>query len=252
MPKPGEHVFHPFAGEDPHQVVFQREVEPARAGVSLPAAAAAKLQVDAAGFVPLGADDVQAAQGADFLPFGLHLLALFDLADQVDPFLLRHVEAGGVFVLQLGPGHRLGVAAEDDVGAAAGHVGGDGHGVFAAGLGDDLGLAFVVLGVEHLVLDAAAAEHRRELFAFFDRHGADQDRPAAFLNLLDAVAGDRARTAPLPSLGRISTPVSSWLVIAPISSAPSFISTTSNLWSVSISSAIALYFSRSLRKITSG
>ena len=52
-----------------------------------------------------------------------------------------HVEARGVLVLELGPGQRLGIAAEDDVGAAAGHVRGDGHGAFAAGLGDDLGLA---------------------------------------------------------------------------------------------------------------
>ena len=58
----GEHVLDPFAGEDPHQVVFQRQKEAAAAGIALPAATAAQLQVDAAGFVPLGADDVQAAQ----------------------------------------------------------------------------------------------------------------------------------------------------------------------------------------------
>ena len=101
--------------------------------------------------------------------------------DQRGPFLLRHVEPRGVFVLQQGPGHRLGIAAEDDVGAAAGHVGGDGHGVLAAGLGHDFGLALVVLGVEHLVLDAPLVEHRREPLALFDRHGADQHRPAALL-----------------------------------------------------------------------
>ena len=48
----------------------------------------------------------------------------------------------------------LGVAAQHDVGAAAGHVGGDGDGAELAGLGHDLGLFFVVLGVEHVVLDA--------------------------------------------------------------------------------------------------
>ena len=188
--EPREHVLHPFAGEDPHQIVFQRQVESAGTGVSLPTAAAAQLQVDPAGFVPLGADDVQAAERADFLPFGLHLLAFFDLPNQVDPFLLRHVETRGVFVLQLGPGHRLGVSAQDDVGAAAGHVGGDGDGIFATGLGDDFGLAFVMLGVEHLVLDAAAFEHRRETFALLDRHGSDQDRAPPFLDVADPVAGD--------------------------------------------------------------
>ncbi len=150
----GPDVLHPFAGEDSHQVVFQRKVKAAAAGIALATAAAAKLQVDAAGLVPLGADDVQAAQRADLLPLELHLFALFDLLDQRRPFLLGHVEARGVLVLQQGPGHGLGIAAEDDVGAAAGHVRGDGHGLHAAGLGHDLGLALVVLGVEHLVRHA--------------------------------------------------------------------------------------------------
>ena len=48
----------------------------------------------------------------------------------------------------------LDVAAELDVGAAAGHVGGDGHRAEAAGLGDDMRLLLVEAGVEHLVLDA--------------------------------------------------------------------------------------------------
>ena len=47
--------------EDPHQVVFEREVEARRAGVALAAGAAAQLVVDAARLVALGADDVQAA-----------------------------------------------------------------------------------------------------------------------------------------------------------------------------------------------
>ena len=59
--------------------------------------------------------------------------------------------------------HELGVAAEQDVGAAAGHVGGDRHRALAAGLGDDLGFLRVVLRVQHHVLDArAACSMRRE------------------------------------------------------------------------------------------
>jgi hypothetical protein len=50
-------------------------------------------------------------------------------------------------VLQLG----VEVAAEHDVGTAAGHVGGDGDGAGLAGAGDDAGLALVLLGVQHLV-----------------------------------------------------------------------------------------------------
>ena len=77
--QPGEHVLDPLAGEDPHQVVFQREVEAAAAGIALPAAAAAELEVDAAGLVALGADDVQPAHAGHLAALGLHLLALLDL-----------------------------------------------------------------------------------------------------------------------------------------------------------------------------
>ena len=42
-----------------------------------------------------------------------------------------------------------------------------------AGLGDYFGLAFVMLGVEDFVLDAAAAEQAGKAFAFLDRDGAD-------------------------------------------------------------------------------
>ena len=67
MPSRVSSVLDPLAGEDPHQVVFERQVEAAAAGIALAAATAAKLHVDAAGFVPLGADDVQAAELGDFL-----------------------------------------------------------------------------------------------------------------------------------------------------------------------------------------
>ena len=52
----------------------------------------------------------------------------------------------------------VGVAAELDVGAAAGHVGGDGDRARHAGLGDDVGFLLVVAGVqdgEHLGLGGA-------------------------------------------------------------------------------------------------
>ena len=61
--------------EDAHQVVFEREEEARRARVALAAGAAAQLVVDAARFVPLGADDVQAAEVDDFLVLFLGLAA---------------------------------------------------------------------------------------------------------------------------------------------------------------------------------
>ena len=163
MPRRVSMLWHPLAGEDAHQVVFERQVEAAGARIALPAGAAAKLVVDAAGLVPLGADDVQAAHLGDLAALFLHLLLGLDLLDGALPHVFGHVEAGGILVLEPGPGQGLGVAAEDDVGAAAGHVGGDGDGADAAGLGDDLRLAAgeLRLGVEQLVLDALALEHGR-------------------------------------------------------------------------------------------
>ena len=63
--------------------------------------------------------------------------------------------------------HEVGIAAEQNVGAAAGHVRGDGHGALASGLGDDFRFAFVLLGVEHVVLDAVPAQHSRRVVSDF-------------------------------------------------------------------------------------
>ena len=71
------------------------------------------------------------------------------------------------------------VAAELDVGAAAGHVGGDGHRAGHAGLGDDERLLLVVAGVQDLVRDLLLVQHLGEDFRLGDRGGADQDRLAA-------------------------------------------------------------------------
>ena len=58
MPRRVRMPLDPIAGEDSHQVVFQREEEPAAARIALSTATSAELQVDAARFVALGADDV--------------------------------------------------------------------------------------------------------------------------------------------------------------------------------------------------
>ena len=91
-----------------------------------------------------------------------------------------------LLVQQLGRQH-LRVAAQDDVGPAARHVGGD-HDVAAApGLGDDLRLLLVELGVEDAVLDAPSLEHLAQHLADLDADRADQDRPALLVLLDDLV-----------------------------------------------------------------
>src|SRR6185295_8883057 len=102
-----------------------------------------------------------------------------NLGYEVVPLFLRHIEARGIFVLQLGPGHCFGIAAENDVGATPGHIRSDRDSRFATCLSNNLGLALVVLGVKNLVLDAALIEQIRYTLALFDRHGADKHRSAA-------------------------------------------------------------------------
>ena len=114
--QPGDAV----AGEALHQVVLERQVEARRAGVALAAGAAAELVVDAAGVVALGADDVQAAglddRGVVLLGDGLRLGERGVVRRRVD---LGRVQAALVERVRGEPGR---VAAEQDVGAAAGHV----------------------------------------------------------------------------------------------------------------------------------
>src|SRR5918993_790113 len=93
--------------------------------------------------------------------------------------------------LALGPQRLLGqvlhVAAEHDVDAAPGHVGGHGDGAEPAGLGDDVRLTLVVLGVEDLGLDAPLLEQAVDPLRLLDGHGADQHRLALFVALGDLV-----------------------------------------------------------------
>jgi len=98
-------------------------------------------------------------------------------------------------VEQVGRQH-LRVAAEDDVGAAAGHVGGDRHAVAAPGLGDDLRLLLVELGVQHAVLDPSPLQHVAEHLAHLDADRPHQDRAPALV-LIDDLIDDRV---PLPLL----------------------------------------------------
>ena len=87
---------------------------------------------------------------------------------------------------QLALDAHVGVAAELDVGAAAGHVGGDGDRARHAGLGDDIGFLLVIAGVEHLeVLDAVLAQALGQLLGFLDRGGADQHRLALGAGVAD-------------------------------------------------------------------
>ena len=82
----------------------------------------------------------------------------------------------------------LRVAAQHDVGTTAGHVGGDGHGPQLARLGHDLGLFFMVLGVQDVVGDALFFQQLGQDLGLFNGDGAHQHGLAllvALLNLVD-------------------------------------------------------------------
>ena len=70
------------------------------------------------------------------------------------------------------------IAAKLDVGAASGHVRGDGHRAGNAGLGDDLRLFGMEARVQHLVLYLARLQYRRQRLRFLDADSSDQDRLA--------------------------------------------------------------------------
>ena len=77
------------------------------------------------------------------------------------------------------------VAAELDVRAATGHVGGDRDGATPPGLGDDARLSLVELGIQDFVGNALPLHHLAEAFGCLDRDRADKHRATAVPHLGD-------------------------------------------------------------------
>ncbi len=171
------HPVHGAGGEQAHQIVLQGEKEPALPRIALPARPPPQLVVDPAALVALAAQHVETAERADLLTF--------PLAGRVE-FGLDVLELGcALFGGGVGPpGRRLpgrqsfGITPEDDVDASPGHVGGHGHPTDPAGLGDDLRLTEVLLGVEDLVGYALLLEEPGEVLGLGHRCGAHQHRLA--------------------------------------------------------------------------
>ena len=137
------------------QVVFEADEEARLARIALPSGAAAQLEVHAAALVAVRADHVEAAERRDPVVF------------------------------------RLVLAAQPDVGAAAGHVRGDRDRAERAGAGDDARFHRVVLRVQHLAGDAGVAKPRREPLGLLDGQRADQHRPSGRVRAPD-LFDDRA------------------------------------------------------------
>ena len=146
-----EDVLQAIRAEDPHEVVFERNEEPGRAGIPLAAAPAAELVVHTARLVPLGPQDVQASRRQDDVAVFCGLGA--KLSQERGELL------GGLRFRPAVLRERFGIAAEHDVRSAARHVRRNGDGTGLAGLRDDLGFLLVELGVEDDVADALALEN---------------------------------------------------------------------------------------------
>ena len=166
-----DQVVHLAAAKQAHQLILEGEVEARGAWITLAGGAAAQLVVNAAGFMSFGTDHVQAAQRAH----ALHVFHIFQegnnrfLVDAI--FLARHGQQGLAALLV---GHIVGIifravqhadhagqhilgefAAQLDVDAAAGHIGGDGDHAEGTGAGNDLAFFVMLARVQHLVRDAA-------------------------------------------------------------------------------------------------
>jgi hypothetical protein len=75
--------------------------------------------------------------------------------------------------------------AEQNVGAAARHIGGHRNRPLAAGLRYDVGLALMVFRVQHLVFHAHPLQNPGQPLRFFNGNRADQDRLPLFVSLFD-------------------------------------------------------------------
>ena len=108
------------------------------------------------------------------------------------PLLLVHLEHQIAVVVPLAGGHLLagqvfGIAAQEDVDAAAGHVGRDGDGPGPPGLSHDHRFLLVVLRVQDVMRDPPAVQVAGELLGLLDRHRADEDRLAGLAPLGDVL-----------------------------------------------------------------
>src|SRR5262249_1813928 len=83
--------------------------------------------------------------------------------------------------------HHLGVASEQNIGSATRHVGGDRHSSETTGLSNDLSFAFVVFGIENVVLNACPFQKPTYKFRLLNAHSTNQHWLAFFFALFDVV-----------------------------------------------------------------
>ena len=172
-----QHAAHAVAAENAHQIVFEREEETAGTGIALATGAATQLVVDAAAFMALRADHEKPTGG-------LHLfMILGNLGTDVGRFFVTQADIGQNIGFLAQP--HVQIAAEFDVGAAAGHVGGDGHRTRRASLRHDGRFLFMKTRIQHGVRNFAFLQDLAQNFALLDADRADQHRLQTRAGLFD-------------------------------------------------------------------
>src|ERR1039458_4326857 len=153
-------ALHALAAEDAHQIVLQGEIEARAAGITLAAGAAPQLVVGAPRIVPLGAQDVQAAEGGHFIVLAVGLL--FEARQQRGPFLFGHlIRVKRLFARRFARPH-FGIAAQQNIGTASGHCRCNRYGPLPSRLRHHGRFALMVLGVQYLMWHPLAPEYLRQ------------------------------------------------------------------------------------------
>ena len=67
-------------------------------------------------------------------------------------------------MLQCIPSQVLGIAAQNDVGSPASHIGGNGDTIHSSRLSNNFRLTLVMLSVQHIVLDTVLSQFATEFF----------------------------------------------------------------------------------------
>ena len=139
--------------------------------------------------MPLGTQNMQAAQSHDPLVLRVGFLLKFGEILLVQLTRVQHrlghilVVANGlhddflrnVLLTHTAAGQIVRVAAQQNIRAAARHVGGDGDRAHMTGLGHNFGFLLVVFGVQHLMGHAPQLNHVGQHFAGFHVDGAHQN-----------------------------------------------------------------------------
>ena len=184
-----------IAAKQAHQVIFQRDVELRGTGVALTARTTTQLIVNTTRLVALGTDNRQTTCGNNLVV--LACARLFRFFERSSALLFVRVfgvgctlfgELSRIRIEPVGNQHivhqDIGVAAQQDVGTAACHVRGDGHGAQTACLRDNLRFTLVILRVQDFVLDAATRKRLRQTLGALNGHRTNQARLTSSVTFL--------------------------------------------------------------------